>query len=132
MTKIGVLFDTESSVKGFTHYLKDYGLRTLHDTSFYGNERLDELPLLVNCAGLTYARTPHINSNDKDGLDYCLIYVPTDAVQILSQEGWQGLVPESVIIIPPEAPYECKCAIVNDGATVVLGRKIQMKNLMDC
>ena len=97
-------------MKSFAHYLKDYGLRTLRDTSFYGNASSDELPLLVNCAGLTYAGTPHINSNDKGRLDYYLIYVLTDEVQILCQDGWQRLIPGSVIIIPPETPYKCKCA----------------------
>lgn len=97
-------------MKSFAHYLRDYDLLSLHKTSFYGNDHSDELPLLVNCAGLTYAGTPHINSNDKGRLDYYLIYVLADEVQVLRQGEWQRLIPGSVIVIPPNTPYKCKCA----------------------
>ena len=97
-------------MKSFAHYLKDYGLRSLHDTTFHGNGSSDELPLLVNCAGLTYAGCPHINANDRGRLDYYLIYVLADEIQILLQNGWKELCPGSVIVIPPNTPYKCKCA----------------------
>ena len=97
-------------MKSFAHYLKDYDLLSTHKTSFYGNDHSDELPLLVNCAGLTYAGCPHINSNDKGRLDYYLIYVLADEVQVLRQGEWQRLIPGSVIVIPPNTPYKCKCA----------------------
>ncbi|MBQ4509460.1 MAG: helix-turn-helix transcriptional regulator [Clostridia bacterium] len=97
-------------MKSFAHYLRDYDLLSLHKTSFYGNDHSDELPLFVNCAGLTYAGTPHINSNDKGRLDYYLIYVLADEVQVLRQGEWQRLIPGSVIVIPPNTPYKCKCA----------------------
>lgn len=100
-------------MKSFAHYLRDYDLLSLHKTSFYGNDHSDELPLLVNCAGLTYAGTPHINSNDKGRLDYYLIYVLADEVQVLRQGEWQRLIPGSVIVIPPNTPYKCKCAIAS-------------------
>ena len=97
-------------MNSFGHYLNDYDLRNIGDTVFFGDDSSDELPLLVNCAGLTYAGTPHINSNEKGRLDYYLIYVLADEVQILRQDEWQELVPGSVIIIPPNTPYKCKCA----------------------
>ena len=97
-------------MNSFGHYLNDYDLRNIGDTVFFGDDSSDELPLLVNCAGLTYAGCPHINSNDKGRLDYYLIYVLADEVQILRQDEWQELAPGSVIIIPPNTPYKCKCA----------------------
>ena len=97
-------------MKSFAHYLKDYGLRNLRDTTFHGDGSSNELPLLVNCAGLTYAGVAHINANDKGRLDYYLIYVLADEVQILRQDGWQRLTPGSVVVIPPNTPYKCKCA----------------------
>ena len=97
-------------MKSFAHYLKDYGLRSLRDTTFHGDGSSNELPLLVNCAGLTYAGVAHINANDRGRLDYYLIYVLADEVQIFQQDGWQRLSPGSVIIIPPNTPYRCKCA----------------------
>ena len=97
-------------MKSFAHYLKDYGLRSLRDTTFHGDGSSNELPLLVNCAGLTYAGVAHINANDRGRLDYYLIYVLADEVQILRQEGWQRLTPGSVVVIPPNTPYRCKCA----------------------
>ncbi|MBQ3590045.1 MAG: hypothetical protein II980_06320, partial [Clostridia bacterium] len=100
-------------MKSFAHYLKDYDLRTLRDTSFYGNDSSDELPLLVNCAGLTYAGCPHINSNDKGRLDYYLMYVLADEMQVLCGDQWCRLSPGSVIVVPPNTPYKHKCANVN-------------------
>ncbi|MBR2296182.1 MAG: helix-turn-helix transcriptional regulator [Clostridia bacterium] len=97
-------------MKSFSHYLKDYGLKNLHDTTFYGNSNSNELPLLVNCAGLTIAEVAHTNSNNKGRLDYYLIYVLADKLQVFYQDEWRGLEPGSVIIIPPNTPYKCKCA----------------------
>ncbi len=97
-------------MKSFSHYLKDYGLKSLHDTTFYGNANSNALPLLVNCAGLTIAGVAHTNSNNKGRLDYYLIYVLADKVQVFYQDEWRGLEPGSVIIIPPNTPYKCKCA----------------------
>ena len=97
-------------MKSFAHYLKDYGLRSLRDTTFHGDGSSNELPLSVNCAGLTYAGIAHINANDKGRLDYYLIYVLADDVQILRQDRWQRLPPGSVLVIPPNTPYRCKCA----------------------
>ena len=97
-------------MKSFAHYLKDYGLRTLHDTTFYGNANSNALPLLVNCAGRTVAGIEHINSNDKGRLDYYLIYVLTDKMYVFYQDEWQSLEPGSALIIPPNTPYKCKCA----------------------
>ena len=97
-------------MKSFAHYLKDYGLRTLRGTTFHGDGSSNELPLLVNCAGLTYAGIAHINANDKGRLDYYLIYVLADEVHILRQDEWQRLPPGSVVVIPPNTPYKCKCA----------------------
>ena len=97
-------------MRSFAHYLKDYGLRNFRDTTFHGDGSSNELPLWVNCAGLTYAGTAHINANDKGRLDYYLIYVLADDVQMLCQDEWQRLSPGSVIVIPPNTPYKCKCA----------------------
>ena len=97
-------------MKSFAHYLKNDGLRNLHDTVFFGNACSNELPLLVNCAGLTFAGKEHINSNDKGRLDYYLIYVLADEMHIFRQGEYQRLTPGSVIIVPPNTPYKCKCA----------------------
>ncbi len=96
-------------MKSFAHYLKNDGLRNLHDTVFFGNACSNELPLLVNCAGRTIAGKAHINSNDKGRLDYYLIYVLADEMHILRQDQWQRLLPGNVVIVPPNTPYKCKC-----------------------
>ena len=96
-------------MKSFAHYLKNDGLRNLHDTVFFGNACSNELPLLVNFAGRTIAGKAHINSNDKGRLDYYLIYVLADEMHILRQDQWQRLLPGNVVIVPPNTPYKCKC-----------------------
>ena len=73
-------------MKSFAHYLKNYELRELHDTTFHGNAYSNELPLLVNCAGLTVSEVAHTNSNDRGRLDYYLIYVLADEMYIFRQE----------------------------------------------
>lgn len=118
-------------MKSFAHYLKDYGLRDLHDTTFYGNTNSNELPLLVNCAGLTVAEIAHINSNDTGRLDYYLIYVLADKVQIFYQDEWQGLEPGSVIIIPPNTPYKCKCATASASFLWVHFTGSDVKNILE-
>ena len=97
-------------MKSFAHYLKEYDLRSFRDSIFYGNDSSFELPLVVNCAGLTCAEVEHINSNDKGRLDYYLIYVLTDEMYILCQDEWKELLPGSVLVIPPNTPYKCRCA----------------------
>lgn len=97
-------------MKSFAHYLKDYDLRSFKDSIFYGNGSSAELPLSVNCAGLTVAEVAHTNSNDKGRLDYYLMYVLSDELQLLCQDGWQRLSPGNVIVIPPHTPYKCNCA----------------------
>ena len=97
-------------MKSFAHYLKEYDLRTFRDSIFYGNDSSFELPLIVNCAGLTVAEVEHTNSNDKGRLDYYLMYVLTDEMYMLYQDEWQRLMPGSVLVIPPNTPYKCKCA----------------------
>ena len=118
-------------MKSFAHYLKDYGLRDLHDTTFYGNANSNELPLLVNCAGLTVAEIAHINSNDTGRLDYYLIYVLADKVQIFYQDEWQGLEPGSVILIPPNTPYKCKCATASASFLWVHFTGSDAKNILE-
>ena len=97
-------------MKSFAHYLKNYELRELHDTTFHGNAYSNEMPLIVNCAGLTVAEVAHTNSNDRGRLDYYLIYVLADEMHIFRQGEYQRLTPGSVIIVPPNTPYKCKCA----------------------
>lgn len=96
-------------MKSFGHYLRDYDLRKLDNSSFYGNDSSNEMPLLVNCAGLTYAGTPHTNANDMGRLDYYLIYALSDEIRVFCNDGWQKLAPGSVIVIPPNTPYRCMC-----------------------
>ncbi len=96
-------------MKSFAHYLKDYDLRNFNDSIFYGNDSSFELPLVVNCAGLTFAEVEHINSNDKGRLDYYLIYVLSDEMYMLYQGEWKRLMPGSVLVVPPNTPYKCKC-----------------------
>ncbi len=118
-------------MKSFAHYLKDYGLRTLHDTTFYGNANSNELPLLVNCAGRTIAGVEHINSNDTGRLDYYLIYVLTDKMQVLCEDGWQTLTPGSAMVIPPNTPYKCKCATASASFLWVHFTGSDAKNILE-
>ena len=100
-------------MKSFAHYLKDYDLRSLRGSTFYGNGSSNELPLLVNCAGLVVAEMEHIHSTDKGRLDYYLMYVLADEMQVLCGDQWCRLSPGSVIVVPPNTPYKHKCANVN-------------------
>ena len=100
-------------MKSFAHYLKNYELIELHDTTFYGNAYSNELPLLVNCAGLTVAEVAHTNSNDRGRLDYYLVYMLEDEMHIFRQGKWEILLPGNAFIIPPNTPYKCKCISEN-------------------
>ena len=118
-------------MKSFAHYLKNDGLRNLHDTVFFGNACSNELPLLVNCAGRTIAGKAHINSNDNGRLDYYLIYVLADEMHILRQGEWHRLTPGSIFIVPPNTPYKCKCTTASASFLWVHFTGSNVKNTLE-
>ncbi|MBQ7225378.1 MAG: helix-turn-helix transcriptional regulator [Clostridia bacterium] len=93
-------------MKSFGHYLKDYDSRNIQDSTFYGNDSSNELPLFVNCAGLSIAGVKHTHSIERGRLDYYLIYVLTDGMSVLRQDKWQELEPGSILIVPPNTPHK--------------------------
>ena len=99
-------------MKSFAHYLKDYDLRTFRGTTFYGNGSSNELPLVANCAGLTVAEIEHTHSNDKGRLDYYLVYVMAEKMQLYCENGWQNLSVGNIFVIPPNTPYKYRCESV--------------------
>ncbi|MBO4983032.1 MAG: helix-turn-helix domain-containing protein [Clostridia bacterium] len=99
-------------MKSFAHYLKDYDLRTFSGTTFYGNESSSELPLIANCAGFTEAEIDHTHANDKGRLDYYLIYVLSEGIQLYKGKEWEILSLGSVVVIPPNTPYKYRCITI--------------------
>lgn len=93
-------------MKSFGHYLKDYDSRNIQASTFYGNDSSNELPLFVNCAGLSIAGVKHTHSIERGRLDYYLIYVLTDGMSVLRQDKWQELEPGSILIVPPHTPHK--------------------------